>query len=289
MADFAVFSDSSCDLSAETTSELNVSIISYFVSLDGKNYLREGIDITHSEFYKRLRRENLYPKTSLPPIQDYIDAFKPALNAGKDILCICLTTKFSGSCQCALNAAELCKGQYPNNKIVVMDSAQVTCGQGVMVREAALLQKQGKTIDETVAELELLKTKIRIIFTVDSLNYLQKGGRVGKASALAGSLLNIKPIIYAKDGELIPHSKVRGRNKAILKLIDIALKEVGEEKDAYEFRLLSADCDDEVLVLRDLLEKEHGIKITMPVTNIGVTIGAHTGPTALGILYRKKV
>jgi len=289
MANFVIFSDSSCDLPDHEAKENDIHIIPFYVSMGDDKFLKEGLELTHKEFYRRIREEKIFPRTSLPSVQDYIDGFSGVLAAGKDILCFCLSFKFSGSGQSAINAAGILKEQYPERKIIVVDTMQVTYGQGIMVLEAARLRDEGKSLEETNAFIEALKPHTSISFTLDSLEHLQKGGRVGKASALAGSILNIKPVMIISDGEIIPHSKVRGRGKAISKIIDIMLEDVGDSASEYEFGIISADVDDEALELIETLRTKHGICVNKPICRLGVTIGTHVGPSALGILYMKRM
>ncbi len=283
MNSFKIISDSSCDLDKQYLEKHDISLVPFKVSFDGKTYFRENIDITINEFYTTLERENVYPKTSLPSIQEYIDAFKPYLEQGQDILCFCLTSKFSGSYQSAVNAKAMLDEEQYSGRLIIIDSYNVTIGQGLIILEAAKMREAGYTMDQCAEAIEKLKHTVKITFTVNSLEYLKKGGRIGAVSALAGALLNIKPLAQMVNGELKPHSKIRGRNKAINEVVKIFMGEIGKDVDKYEFAILNSHCMEEANALKQQLESEHGIKITLPISNVGVTIGCHIGPSALGI------
>lgn len=289
MSRFVIVSDSSCDLSTDLLTEHDIDLVPYYVTFDGINYKRDNIDITIDEFYKTIENKKIYPKTSLPPTSDYINVFKKPLELGEDILCICLTSKFSGSFQSANLAKNILLEKYPDRKILIVDSMLCTTAQGMLVLEAVKQRDKGKSIEETNSILDQIKLQTRIIFTVDNLDYLQRGGRIGKVSALAGSLLNIKPLIYIKDGELIPHSKIRGRKKAIDEVLQIAGKETEGKRDRYHIGLVHTDVYQDILAVSKKLSLLWDIpESDLPISRIGATIGTHIGPSVVGIVYMPK-
>lgn len=287
MSDFMIFSDSACDLPEELLYKFHLNIIPFYVSFDGENYLKENIDISSEEFYKRLEEEE-FPKTSLPSIDDYIADFKPALMSGLDVLCICISSSLSGSYQSAYNAKKILEDDFPNRKILILDSKQATGAQGLLLLQALKMKKDGLNINEIYEKLEKLKETTRIYFTPDKLEYLKKGGRIGKASATVGSLLNVKPILYLENGEVTVKSKVRGKNKAIAELISV-LQEIPEkELNNYDFIVGGSCCKDDTIDLLVKVEEMLGIRIRLPIFNVGVTVGTHVGPEALGIAFIQK-
>ncbi len=288
MSEYVLVSDSSCDLPKEFVKKHNIGIIPYYVTLDGENYLREGFDISNEEFYSAITKSEKMPKTSLPTIQNYLDVFEPLAAEGKDVLCICLTAKFSGSFQSANNAAMLVKEKYPKRKVLVVDSTQASFGQGLIVIEAARLRDEGVSIEDNFKAVEANKHTGRVFLTVDSLDYLQKGGRIGKASALAGEIFGIKPIIVMKDGELNPVSKIRGRKKALSQVVKLAIADLEGPAEDYIFAVGHSDCKTEAHGFKYTLSKDYGITVNLPIFEVGVTIGAHVGPTVLGVAYIKK-
>ena len=287
LAEVKLFTDSSADLTDELYKRYNISVIPFYVTFDKQTYYTERVDITIAEFYKKLREEKAFPSTSQPVASDYEDAFRPYLNDGMDIVCICLSSKFSGSYQSAISAAQDLEKEYPDRVIRIIDSIQAAGGQGVTVLQAARMVEDGLSADKIADYMEELKHTARVFFTLDSLSYLQKGGRVGKASALAGTILNIKPIIVMMNAELNPVNKIRGRRNALDKIISLAEEYVGDEKNEYEYIVINADCADEAApVLEEM--KAKGFNIDQPIMDLGVTIGSHTGPTLVGICLVKK-
>ncbi|MDR1560462.1 MAG: DegV family protein [Clostridiales bacterium] len=287
LAKIKLFTDSSADLTDELYNHYDISVVPFYVTFDKQTYYKERIDISIPEFYRKLREEHAFPSTSLPSAGDYADAFRPYLEQGSDIVCFCITSKFSGSYQSAVTAVEDLKVEFPDRAIRIVDSIQAACGQGVMLIQAARMVESGLSADEIVARMEELKHTSRVFFTLDSLEYLQKGGRVGKVSALAGTLLNIKPIIVMRNAELHPVNKVRGRQKALEKVIALTEEYVGDQRDEYDYILINSDCRDEALLVMEKM-KEKGFIIDWPIMDLGITIGSHTGLTLVGVCLTKK-
>lgn len=291
MYNYQIFSDSSCDTPAELLQLHNITLIPFYITFDQENYFKENIEITNQRFYEVLENEKVYPKTSLPSVLDYINKFESAIIEGKDVLCLCLTQKFSGSFQSAVNAKNILLEKYPGANMHIVDSIQATGGQGILLLQAAYMREAGYSVEENVNRLDEIKSTARIMFTVDTLEYLQKGGRIGKVASLAGTMLNLKPLIQLKDAELIPYSNVRGRNKSLQKIIDMTeeyFKEYGEKYEDYDFCLANATTPEDANYVQLKLEKLIGKKISYPYFSIGVTIGTNTGPGALGVCFVKR-
>lgn len=291
MNDYQIFSDSSCDVPVELLEKHNISLIPFYITFDQEKFYKENIEISNSEFYEVLSKEKVFPKTSLPSVADYMSAFKQALKEGKNVLCLCLTAKFSGSYQSAINAKNILEEKYPDSKIHIVDSIQATAGQGITLIQLALMKEAGYTMEEALARMEEIKPTSRIMFTVDTLEYLTKGGRVGKVASLAGTMLNLKPMIQLKSAELIPYSNVRGRKKSLQKILSMVeeyFDEAGESYDDYDFCLANATTMEETLYVKEQVEELIGRKIEYPVFQIGVTIGTYTGPGAVGVCFIKK-
>ncbi|MBH1940563.1 DegV family protein [Mobilitalea sibirica] len=291
MREYQLFSDSSCDLPESLILEHNIKLIPFYVSFNQENYYKENIEISKETFYEYLTEKRLFSKTSLPSVQDYINEFKPALKEGYDILCLCLTQKFSGSYQSAVNAKHILEEQYPNSKIYVVDSIQATAGQGLLLLQAAYMKKAGLSIEKNVENLNIIKPTARIMFTVDTLEYLMKGRRIGKVVALAKDMLDLKPLIQLKESELIPYSNIRGRKKSLDKVFEMVeeyFSQTGENPKDYDYCIANATTMKDALFLQKRLEKYIGSDITYPIFQIGVTIGTYTGPGAIGICFVKK-
>lgn len=288
MSNYQIISDSSCDIPSALLQTLDIGIVSYYATFDTVQYYKELSELTADEFYDKIKAQKVYPKTSLPPIQDYIDVFEPYLKEGKDILCICLTSKFSGSFQSANNAKQILLENYPNRRIEVLDSICVTGTQGLLVWEACRMQNAGYDMDKLIDTLNQQKQTTKINFTVENLDFLQHGGRVGKAAAFAGAILNIKPVIVMKQGELFPESKVRGHKKALKTILDMTKQEIGNQKHCYHLCVIRGEKEkqEDAEMLISALQQE-GFFVEPNPWHIGITIGTHAGPTAVGICYIK--
>ncbi|MBP3457644.1 MAG: DegV family protein [Lachnospiraceae bacterium] len=287
---FHIISDGSCDLPPDLTREKNVTVVPFYVSFDDTHYLKENVEIGIRDFYQQMvEKTGVYPKSSMPSIRDYEEAFLPFAEAGIPVICICITTKFSGSMQSALNARSLLLEKYPQAEITVIDATINTVLQGQYVLEAVKLRDHGVSYEDAIARLEEIKSTGRIFFTVGNMEYLKHGGRIGKVSALAGSLLNIRPVITLKQGEIFPSGIDRGRKRTLKKVMDLLLEYLQEsslEINCYSLAVGYGYDVEEGLAFRDqalsvLHEKGYDID-ELPVYQIGATIGVHTGPYPLG-------
>ena len=288
---FHIISDGSCDLPTELTEEKNITVVPFYVSFDEGHYLKEKEEIGIREFYQQMiDRKGVYPKSSMPSTQDYVDVFLPCAEKGEPVICICITTKFSGSMQSAVNAREIVKEEYPDAEITVIDATINTVLQGQYVLEAVAMRDAGFTYRDTVARLEQIKSTGRIFFTVGNMEYLRHGGRIGKVGALAGSVLDIRPVITLKKGEIYPSGIGRGRkrstDKAKALLLDY-LKDSGMGIECFSLSVGYGYDVEEGKEYRDsVIEmlRNHGYEISeIPVYQIGATIAVHTGPYPLGI------
>lgn len=283
---FKILTDSSCDIPDSLLEKYAIDCIPFYISFDKSTYLKERVEITLEDFYDKLANAEVLPKTSLPSMQDYINKLRPSVEKGEDVLVICLTSDFSGSYGSAVNARELLCEEFPDANITVIDSRQSTIGQGLLVLEAARMRSDGLTMNETKDKLCVLRDMVRIQITVDTLENLQKGGRIGKVGALAGSILNVKPLMVMKEGELHPCGVVRGRKKALNKIIDLLQSDIGESDYAnYRYGIARVGSDVEADKLAQKLEDTCQIKLTYPHFTVGATIGTNIGPTAIGVAY----
>ena len=290
---FQIISDGSCDLPTDLAEEAGISIVPFYVSFDEKNYLKEIREIGIRTFYQQMvENPGVYPKSSMPSVQDYIDAFKPYVEKGIPVICICITTKFSGSMQSALNAVRMIQEDDPKAEITVIDAMVNTVLQGLLVLEAADMKKRGLSYRETIEKLEQIKSSGRIFFTVGDMEYLKHGGRIGKVTALAGSVLGIRPIITLKEGEIFPSGIARSRKKTMERTIELLLnylKEHGGRIQDYSIAVGYGYDQQESYDYREKVVERlnaNGYEISreqIPVRQIGATIGVHTGPYPLGL------
>ncbi len=287
---FKVISDTACDLSKEYTDSNNIGLVPLYVTFDGEKYYKEQIDITDDEFYRQMIEEGSYPKSSLPTIQDFIDAFMPSVTAGVPIICICISTLFSGSYNSATNARDQILEDYPDAKITIFNSMQNSSSMALFVHEAERMSKDNVDYDDAVRVLTRMTDLGRIYFTVGSLDYLQKGGRIGKLARLISGKLSILPVIVLKNGELNIGGISRTRKKAKLSMLDCCKKHFSDNNLSYEDYLFNVDsgCDfEEKDAYRQVVEETFSVKCVESTeyfpTRIGVATACHTGPYALGI------
>ncbi|MDD2981307.1 MAG: DegV family protein, partial [Hespellia sp.] len=226
---YQLVSDGSCDLGKEWAKRLDVEVVPFYVTLDQENYKKEIEEIDVREFYQfMVENPKVFPKSSLPSVDDYIQVFNRYASENMPIICICITSKFSGSYNSAMNAKGIVLEEYPNAKIEVIDSTINTVLQGTLMMVLAESQKAGASFEEIIEKVETIKSTGRIFFTVESINYLSKGGRIGKLAGIATGTLNIKPLIVLKEGEIFPFGIVRGRKKAKDKIFEQTLKYIRE-------------------------------------------------------------
>ena len=283
MSNFKIISDTSCDIPKELVEEYDIGLVPFNITFDGgATYLKEGIDIDSDELCEKMQGKDVFPKTSLPSVMDYTDAFKPHLLDGRDVFCVCLSSKFSGSYQSAVNAAEMLLEEFPERKIKVVDSLLATFLQGLLVIDVAEYRKEGKGVDEIFDLVESYKNEGFAYLTVDTLEYLQKGGRIGKAAALAGGILNIKPIIVLEHGALSPHSKARGRKKALAEVVELTANFLKGKENEYRAWVLSSGFEEDAKAMADLMQ-EKGVPV-LGIGKIGATITVHGGPGVTGIV-----
>lgn len=294
---YKIITDGSCDLAPELALKLDVGVVPFYVSIDGVTHQKEIVELDIREFYQfMIDNPKVFPKTSMPSIQDYLDVFEPLVKEGIDIICICITTKFSGSYNSAMNAKNMLVDEYPNANIAVIDATVNTVLQGMLVEEAVAYQKTGASFEETVAYINEIKVTGRIFFTIGGMDYLIHGGRVGKLSGIAAGALGIKPLILLKEGEIFNNGITRGRKKSKQKIIDQAvnyLKENGLEVQDYRFSIGFGYDYEEAIAFKEafitaLKEIYPAFNDEVPIRQIGATIGVHTGPHPIGVGILKK-
>lgn len=293
---YQIISDGSCDLPSELVTEKKLRVVPFYVSFDDKSYRKEIEEVGIRDFYEQMvTQPKVFPKSSMPSVQDYYDVFAPLAEKDIPALCICITTKFSGSMQSALTAKEMVLEKYPHAQITVMDSTINTVLQGLFVLEAVHMQEAGYSYEENIARLTEIKATGRIFFTVGSIDYLKHGGRIGKLAGLAGSVLGIRPLITLKEGEIFSSGITRSRKRSLEKVIELLLEyleETGKPLSSYSLAIGFGYDREEAVSFRELLlsalqqRKKDSSPLTakeLPIYQIGATISVHTGPYPLGI------
>ncbi len=282
MTEFVITADSTVDLPKEFLEEKKVPIACLSYIIDGATY-KDGEGLTSKEFYDKIR-EGAMPTTSQVNPEQARELFEPVLKEGKDILHIAFTSGLSGTYNSCRIAAEELAEEYPDRKIVVIDSLCAASGGGMLLYKALELKEQGKSLDEIAKWVEENKLHVCHDVTVDDLFHLHRGGRVSKTSAVVGTLIKIKPIIHVNDeGKLIVIGKERGRKKALMTLIERMEKQSqGFENDIVMITHGDAEADAEFV--KKQIEERFGIKNIM-INPLGTVIGSHTGPGVVAIFY----
>lgn len=288
---FQILSDGSCDLSPEQLKSAGLEIIPYYISLDGKNYQKEMVELDVHDFYEFcVSHPDVYPKTSMPSVQDYMDAFERQLKAGKDVLCYCLSAKFSGSLSSAMTAASVLMEEYPGREIRVADSTVATGLQGLLLLELSRYAKEGHTLEETYERGEEIKKNSAIFFTIENLDYLYHGGRIGKLLELALTGMHMRPVIRLSSGELYPVGLSMNRKNAFAKVVEIMRKAIENLKldlERYSFAMGWGYSREEAVpffeMVKQLFLEVFGKLPEFTTIQIGATIGVYTGPHPVGI------
>lgn len=294
--DYQIISDGSCDLEQDLKEKYNIEVVPFYVSFDGKSYKKEIEEIAIRDVYSEMvENPKRYPVTSLPSVQDYVDAFTPHVKAGRAVICICITTSLSGSYNSALNAKEIVCEENPGAQITVVNSYGATVFQRLYAIEAAKMRQEGYAYEEAAERLKGgLRDLARIFFTVGNLDYLQHGGRIGKLAGIAGSMLDIKPLITLRDGAIESSGIARSRKKSMARTIEL-LKSyfdgTGEDPDDYEYAVgfgYDMEEGEKFKAQVDDVLKGMGVKKPADLVQIGATICVHTGPFAIGTGLVKK-
>lgn len=288
---YQIISDGSCDLSKELVEQNKLEIVPFYVSFDNEHYLKEGVDIEVRSFYdKMVQNTNVYPKTSMPTAEDFHKVFTKYAKEGIAVICICITTKFSGSYNSATVAKNLTLEEYPNAVITVIDSYMNTCLQGLLVLEACKMQQNGYSYEDCVIKIKELIPTGRIFFTVGNIDYLKHGGRIGKIAGVVGSALHLKPLIVLKEGEIFSQGIAFKRKLSFVKIIDNIRKHISEHNiNINDYQLVVGFGYDieEAHYFKQKVEKDLNIDC-VPLAQIGATIGVHTGPYPIGVGLIKK-
>ena len=285
MKDYVIITDSTCDLTSDYLNELDVKVIPLKFIYEEKSYY-DGTGMSYKDFYNLLR-EKKNVKTSQVNTETFIKEFEPYLNQQMDILYIAFSSALSGTFSCAEIAKNELIEQYPERKIIIVDSRSASMGEGLLVYYAAQKKKEGLSIDDLSDWIEKNKFNVCHWFTVDDLFHLKRGGRVSSASALLGSMLGIKPILHVDNaGKLIPTEKVRGRKAALISLVD-HMKNSAEVTPNDIVFISHGDALADANFVKDLILKNFDVK-EVKINYIGSVIGAHAGPGTVALFFMGK-
>lgn len=271
-----IVTDSTCDLDPATLREYKITSVPLKVYFGEKEY-RDGIDITSEEFYKMLKTSPYHPRTSQPSPYDFLECYKSLKSEADRIISIHISSKLSGTYNSALIAKKMV-----DIPVDVIDTEGASIMVGFIAKEAARASLEGKSREEIIELINYLKEKIKIYFSVDTLEYLQKGGRIGKAAAFLGGLLNIKPILTLKEGVIVPVDKVRGKDRVYSRLLELVRQE--NINGPLNVAIMNSNAPDEANKLKNMLLNEFQVKEII-TANVGPVIGTHTGPGVIGVVF----
>lgn len=288
MRDYVILTDSCCDLTAEMAAELGVEVLPLSLQMEGKTYRNylDGRDIGFQEFYARIRNGAL-ATTSAVNVGEFEAKMREILKTGKDILSISFSSALSTTYQSSVIAAEELKSEFPDARILTVDSLCASLGQGLFIWLCAQEQKKGKTIDEVKAFAEETKAHLCHWFTVDDLNHLKRGGRISAATALFGTMLAIKPVMHVDDeGRLTPVSKARGRRASLTALVDRMAESAMDPENQTVF-ISHGDCLKDAEFVAGEVRRRLGVK-AIHINYVGPVIGNHSGPGTMALFFLGK-
>ena len=282
MQKYIITSDTTCDLPESYTNEHEIEIIPLYYNMEGVVYGDE-INLSPSEFYAHMRRGKM-PTTMACNPEAVEKCFRKYLDKGLDVLHIAFSSALSSSYNTAAVIARDLSEEYKDNKVIVIDSKCASMGEGLYVYKAVCNRDNNMSIDENAAWLEENKSHFCHQFTVDDLHHLHRGGRVSKATAIIGTMINVKPVLHVDDeGQLISLSNVRGRKKALNTLVDNMERECKNYKNDIVF-ISHGDCLDDAQYVAELIKKQLCIQNFM-INYVCPTVGAHSGPGTLALFF----
>jgi DegV family protein with EDD domain len=280
-----ILADSACDLPKDFYSEHNVTLFPLKVHVNGQEY--EDVKTIDSKTVYDAIRAGDVPKTSQVSPLLFEEVFTKMAANNEDGIYIAFSSELSGTYQTSVMILNQVKEKYPNFNLTIVDTKCASLGFGLVVKEAARLAAENVSKEEILKDVLFRIQHMEHLFTVEDLDYLAKGGRVSKASAFLGGLLNIKPILNVEDGKLVPIEKVRGKKKVYRRIIEL-MKERGENFRDQVVGISHADTEETLLEVKAMIEEELHPKGVF-ITSIGSAVGAHTGPGTIAIFFLNKL
>ena len=270
--------DSTCDLPKELAQRWQITVVPCNVHFGDEVY-KDGVDMGPDEFYSRLVASPRLPTTAQPSVNDFHQIYGPLTDAGHDVVSIHLSAKFSGTLNSATQAREaLQTTRGGSGRIEIIDSRTASTGLGLLVLAAAQMVKEGATSDEVVERVRVLLPQTHCYFLVDTLEYLKRGGRIGKASAFLGSILSIKPILMIRDGEAHPVERPRSRDRGLTRLVEIARGLAPAKYLSIVYSTTPGEAESLRASLSDLVPEDRTV-----VSRFGPVVGTYLGPGAVGV------
>ncbi|MCM3411991.1 DegV family protein [Metabacillus litoralis] len=276
-----ILADSASDLPIEYFQENSITFLPLSVELNGKQ-LEDQREIKPKQIYEEMRQGTIVKTSQITPSL-FKDVFTELAKKGTPSLYVAFSSELSGTYQTAMMMRNEVLEEYPNFQLSIIDSKCASLGCGLAVKYAAELAKSGKSLGEIENAVKTYCQKVEHIFTVDNLEYLARGGRISKASAFVGGLLNIKPLLHVEDGKLIPLEKIRGRKKVFKRIIEI-MKERGVNLHNQTIAISHGDDEESANEIKALIQEEFQPK-DIYINYVGAVIGAHSGPGTLAIFF----
>jgi DegV family protein with EDD domain len=284
MSKIQILTDSTSDLSADMIAEDGIHIIPLTVHF-GEETFKDGVDINGDEFYKLLQTHPEHPKTSQPSPADFKQKYLSLLEDGSEIISIHISSKMSGTMSSAMAA----KKEIGSDKIHIIDSKMASLALGQITRNAAKAVKKGQTIDEVLNIIDTNIDNMQVYFIVDTLEFLHKGGRIGKASEIIGGLLNIKPILTIIEGQVCPHTKVRGAKKVFSTLSSMISNYQQQTNNVpIDYTFAHGGTPELIEKIAETVKSQINMEDAQ-FCEIGPVIGAHTGPGMLAICMSPRI
>lgn len=288
MKQYILATDACSDLPLDVVKQHDIAIVPMLLEIEGKNYSHnlEEKHLKLKDFYDQLRDKKV-SRTSLVNVGEFVQFFTELLKQGKDILYIALSSALSGTYQSAMMAIDMLKDDYPNQRIVAVDTLSASLGEGYLVWRAALLKKEGKLLNEVVEWLEANKYRLRHLFTVEELGTLKRGGRLSGTAAFFGTLLGVKPILHVtRDGKLDVLKKSVGRKKSLTEMIEVMKDQIVASEEQTIF-IAHGDCLEEAKEVGGLINASMNVK-DLFFSYIGPVIGSHSGPGTIAVFFMGK-
>ncbi len=285
MSDFIILTDSSADLSAEMAQELDVQVIPLSFIMEGRTYrdFPDNREMDPHLFYEALRQGE-EATTAAVNVGQYTEALEPLLQAGKDVLILAFSSGLSATYNSSRLAVEELREKYPERKLYTVDTLCASLGQGLLVWYAAKARERGGTIEEVRDWVEDRKLNLCHQFTVDDLHFLKRGGRISAATALVGSVLQVKPVLHVdNEGHLVNIGKVRGRQAALKALVD-RMEATAIDSGSLTVFISHGDCLEDAQTVAGMVKKRFGVQ-NICINYVGPVIGAHSGPGTVALFY----
>lgn len=279
-----IFVDSGCDLPKSYLDEHDVTLLPLTVLLDGKEY-QDIVDIDSKEVFQAIRAGK-QPKTSQVSPDRVLALWKDFAETGEDGIYIAFSSELSGTYQTSVMMRDQVKEGNPRMNLIVVDTRCASLGCGLVVQEAVRLRDAGEDVRTIERKVRKMAGNMEHLFTVEDLDYLAKGGRVSKASAFFGGLLNIKPLLHVESGRLVPIEKHRGRKKVFRRILEL-MEERGDTVSEQVIAISHGDDEAGAIELRDLIEEKFHPK-EIQIHMIGSVIGSHAGPGTLAVFFLNK-